>query len=108
MTTVDLFEEIPGARVLRSGLSRVVSLVGYRAMSLVYKPDEDPYNKPCFPTVWIDGLLFASAKNEQPAYIDDLVDPSDIAGMEVYQSAARIPVQFNIGGTCGVIVIWTR
>ncbi len=43
--------------------------------------------------------------------IDEIVQPFDIAGIEVYRSGSQVPVKF--GGTsietqCGVIVIWTR
>ena len=38
-----------------------------------------------------------------------IVDPDKVAGVEVYQGGATMPVQY--GGTmggCGAIVIWTR
>lgn len=105
VSVVDLFEGIPGARVIvRDGIRRAVSLVGSRAMSLI----SDPYSQPCFPSVWIDEIPHVSSQNAEPIYLDDLVRPSEIAGMEIYQSTARIPVRYNLGGACGVIVIWTR
>jgi len=47
---------------------------------------------------------------EEPS-IDQIVQPNDIAGIEVYRSGSQVPVKF--GGTsietlCGVIAIWTR
>jgi hypothetical protein len=105
VSVVDLFQGIPGARVIvRDGIRRAVSLVGSRAMSLI----SDPYSQPCYPSVWIDQTPHVSPQNTEPIYLDDLVRPSEIAGMEIYQSTARIPVRYNLGGACGVIVIWTR
>jgi len=107
-TTVDLFEGIPGIRIVREGTRHRVALTGNRATSLLY----DPSKEPCYPAVWIDGMLM-----RQPAYSDshsdlptiaELVGPHDMAGMEIYQSTARVPVQFNVQGACGVIVVWRR
>lgn len=59
----------------------------------------------CPPQYYVDGVM-AMGLN-----IDDL-DPSDIAGIEVYSGVSRIPPQFNnsrIGTSiCGVVVVWTR
>jgi hypothetical protein len=66
----------------------------------------------CFPAVWIDGQLVAEGSagpgGGGPAWIDQLIQPEQIAGIEVYNSTASIPVQYNLFSACGVIVIWTR
>ena len=107
-TAVDLFEGIPGVRVVREGIRHRVALTGNRAMSLLH----DPSKEPCYPAVWIDGMLmrqsaFSDSHGDLPT-LDELVSPHDIAGLEIYQSTARIPVQFNVQGACGVIVVWRR
>lgn len=107
VTTVDLFEGIPGVRIVREGTRHRVALTGNRATSLLY----DPSKEPCYPAVWIDGILmrrpeFSDSHSDLPT-IEELVRPHDMAGMEVYQSTARVPVQFNVQGACGVIVVWT-
>ncbi len=87
----------------------------------------------CRPRVFVDGLMWARGDSrpartgeedaveaaiderlqrvDQSLSLDDIGPPSTIAAIEVYRSAAQVPVQF--GGTsvetlCGVIVIWTR
>jgi hypothetical protein len=107
-TTVDLFEGIAGVRVVREGARHRVALTGNRAMSLLH----DPSKEPCYPAVWIDGILMrqpasSNSHGDLPT-IDELVGPHDIAGLEVYQSTGRIPVQFNVQGACGVVVVWRR
>lgn len=75
----------------------------------------------CLPAVFIDGTLarragpFDRNPNPQrtgrppPDYLDDLVSPSNIAGMEVYRSPAELPTQYTgTGSECGVILIWTH
>jgi hypothetical protein len=106
--TVDLFEGIPGVRVVREGIRHRVALTGNRAMSFQH----DPSKEPCYPAVWIDGILMrrtahSDSHGDLPT-LDELVSPHDIAGLEIYQSTARIPVQFNVQGACGVIVVWRR
>jgi len=89
----------------------------------------------CRPRVFVDGLIYnrgdsrilgvddwgnattatsADAVGTTTTYeldIDDIAHPSSIAGIEVYRSAAQVPVRFGGGSIqtqCGVIVIWTK
>ena len=58
----------------------------------------------CVPTLFLDGV-------QSPIFngtIDDLVDPSDVEGIEVYAHSSSVPIQFSYGNGCGVIVVWTR
>jgi hypothetical protein len=42
-------------------------------------------------------------------YLDEIVQASTVAGVEIYTHGASVPPQFqSMNGTCGVIVIWTR
>jgi hypothetical protein len=46
-----------------------------------------------------------------PSGMRDLPSPNDLAGIEVYQSAASVPLRYKTtsgGGFCGVILLWTR
>jgi hypothetical protein len=58
----------------------------------------------CRPTIWENGMKAFGAE------LDDIANPIDIAGMEVYMSWAGLPPQYqdreNPG--CGAILIWTR
>lgn len=87
---------------------------------------------PCHPRVFVDGLVVIrgdarprgeTLPGEQATEVqgdravrseislNDVVMPDDVQAIEVYRSAAQVPVRF--GGAsmftqCGVIVIWTR
>jgi hypothetical protein len=100
ITTVDLFESRPGIRVIGQGIRRAVLLTGSRTVSVSPKP--------CWPAVWLNGQMLLPGGEDDPSFLDDLVGPDEIDGLEIYTSPARIPVQYNIAGACGVIVIWTR
>ncbi len=60
----------------------------------------------CTPSIFIDGMRAADGADE----IDNLVRPSDVGGVEVYNSSAGVPPQYSgmAGGDCGVILVWTK
>jgi hypothetical protein len=64
---------------------------------------------PCWPRVYLDGLLMHEGGYGVPAFIDGLSDPFELAGMEVYRSPAEIPARFGgLHSRCGVIVMWNK
>lgn len=64
----------------------------------------------CFMDIYIDGaLVFTNSQSGEGLFDVNTIDPGAIEGIEVYASAAQVPVQYNrTAGGCGVILIWTR
>lgn len=61
----------------------------------------------CIPTVYLEGVRIGSGRD--PAGIDDIVNPSSVAGVEVYRNTAGIPPQYwGTDSSCGVVLIWLR
>jgi hypothetical protein len=57
----------------------------------------------CPPLVWLDGVRVTGSQ------VDEIVQPSEVAAMEIYSSFAGIPAQFfDRSATCGTILVWTR
>ena len=57
----------------------------------------------CPPLVWLDGVRVPGAQ------LDEVVQPAEVAAMEIYDSFAGIPAQyFDRSATCGTILVWTR
>jgi hypothetical protein len=55
------------------------------------------------PVVWVDGVRAKGAE------LDEVTQGEDIAGIEVYNSMAGIPVQyFDRTAVCGTILVWTK
>ena len=56
----------------------------------------------CSPLLFVNDMLI-----DAPDF-DFMLPTRQIAGMEVYTSAAQVPVEYNKrGATCGVIVVWS-
>lgn len=93
----DLLRMIPRVEVLASGVGFFGHVVAFR------KPFA--FEGYCRPDLYVDGYLFPAGDME----IDDVVNPADIQGIEVYTKPESAPVQFtnNMSG-CGSIVVWTR
>jgi hypothetical protein len=100
--TTDLFQGMAGVKVLSSGwvgTQHAVLLTGSRQYT----------NQPvCYPSVWMDGQMVHQGEGIEPAYLDNLIRPEEIAGVEVYNSPASVPLQYHLYSACGVIVMWTR
>jgi hypothetical protein len=56
----------------------------------------------CQPVVYVDGIRMMDGSQE----LDNFVQPSDIAGVEVYSGVGGAPPQYT-GNSCGTILIWT-
>ena len=59
----------------------------------------------CTPYVYLDGVRMIVNTGQD---INAVVSTSQIEAIEVYQSPVEIPAEYNVGRTCGVILIWTK
>lgn len=103
--TTDLFRGLAGIKIVDSGWvgsQHAVLLTGSREISFSSE------KKPCYPAVWMDGQMVHQGSQDYPAYLDNLIGAEQLAGIEIYNSPASMPVQYNFNGGCGVIVLWTR
>jgi hypothetical protein len=65
----------------------------------------------CAATVYIDGtrIMEKFDTGEPCVAIDELLIPSNIAGIEVYSSGNAAPPAYQgLNGSCAVVVIWTK
>ena len=102
----DLFSRLPGVEMFsdpQNPLERYIVLRGGRQSSF----SSGSYGR-CFPRVLLDGVVVNPGGN-QPAMLDQLIDPEAVVGVEVFQSSTGVPAQYGgTGASCGVIVLWTR
>ncbi|MDQ6831270.1 MAG: Plug and carboxypeptidase regulatory-like domain-containing protein [Gemmatimonadota bacterium] len=67
-----------------------------------------PQQPICFMTIWIDGQRIYHPGRPDPPDLNAF-SPTDLAGVEVYRSAAETPPEFNATDShCGTVVLWTR
>jgi hypothetical protein len=83
----ELFRTVPGARLSVS--RRTGNILELRN---------------CTPRIWLDGVRTDNAE------IDELISPSEIAGLEIYPSFAGVPAEYmdKENRACGVVLIWSR
>ncbi|AHG89578.1 TonB-dependent receptor plug [Gemmatirosa kalamazoonensis] len=92
----DVLKTIPGLRMkpLQNG-------IGYVPVST-----RSPFGNSCVLSVFIDRMRQTMTDGMS---IDDLVNPLDVRGIEVYLGAAEVPSEFrNSQSVCGAIIVWTR
>lgn len=62
--------------------------------------------EPCTPLFFLDGLRMDRITMRD---LNQVVEPENIEGIEVYESVGSLPARFSpVGASCGVILIWTR
>jgi hypothetical protein len=117
--TSDLLGRVPGVRVTNESSGGLLRRrVLYNRLALLG-------GDLCYPAVFVDDELVRIGGSrtesqwpvvqgvEPPAgedvpSIDELVPPHEIAAVEMYENAARLPPRFiGLGTHCGVVVIWT-
>jgi hypothetical protein len=104
------FLEVPGATIVQDQAGQnAVYFKAAMGLATMGSTGGGSQAAPCWPRVYVDGMLMHEGGYGMPAFIDGLSNPFDLAGVEIYRSPAEIPAQF--GGShsrCGVIVMWKK
>ncbi len=97
----DLFWGIPGARLIQDQTGQY---------AVYFRGAERTGGRICWPRVFLDRQLVHPGGFEGgPAVLNGLMDPLDLAGLEVYRTPAEIPSEFSgPNSACGVILLWSR
>ena len=89
-SVTDLLRTVPGLQVLPS----------MRGFGDIVRTTEG-----CTPAVYLDGSRFPLMGES----IDNIVNPMQLEGIEVYTHAVEVPAEFQGPfANCGVIALWTR
>jgi hypothetical protein len=59
----------------------------------------------CHPRVFLNGTL---ANRNDRAYVDGIIQPEDLEGVEIYQGYTELPGIYHDVSGCGVILLWTN
>lgn len=63
----------------------------------------------CYLDVYVNGTMVYDSTRRMALFNLNSYRPSEVEGVEVYTGAGQIPVEYNkTGGTCGVMLVWTR
>lgn len=90
-TMTDLFRAAPGITII-PGQSQGARIVMRGVGAQAY----------CVPAVFLNGNRIMN----EGGNLDQLADPREVRGVEVYTRRASTPIQFQTIGSCGAIVLW--
>ena len=63
----------------------------------------------CKMTVYLDNIRIVGRLNGRDDFVNEMVMPTHVAGMEIYPRSVVAPPQYQpLNGTCGVVLIWTK
>ncbi len=102
----DVLRGVSGIR-LRPGPYGMLILL--RRPSIGFRNDTRFDDEPgcASPLIFLDGQFVGGGASY--INLDDLVDPDEVEGIEIYSGVATIPTVFSrTDSTCGVVAVWTR
>jgi hypothetical protein len=112
----EIMATIPGPRIVR-GTTNAAWVVGGRGPASVTRQpalnrmDVARGAKPglCYSAVMLDGIFVYQGNEGESLFDINGIQPAEIAGVEIYTSAATIPPKYNgTRATCGLVVVWTK
>ena len=110
--TGDVISLVPGVRVTRGGSRAWVATArAVNGRGGLSRADRAAGARPaCYMDVYVDGMIVFDSRHPEGGLFDvNTFQPEHIAAIEVYTSAAQIPVKYNrTAAGCGVLLIWTR
>jgi hypothetical protein len=70
----------------------------------------------CYPPIYLDGHLLRGTpvfiggqRLEEPPILDDWIQSSGIAAIEIYRGSSSVPGEFRAtGSNCGVVAVWSH
>jgi hypothetical protein len=96
------YEEIQKSHVHRT--TELLRSIGGMRLTPVAGGNEVTVRGDCRPTVYVDGVRVDGYRT-----IDDLAQPLELEGLEVYKSAVGAPAQYSgLRAGCAIILVWTR
>jgi hypothetical protein len=99
----DVLDEMPGLRMFRDNRGAVVLVFDRAQATGAFQRAQKGQADFCPPVYYLDGTYLGTAN------VDQVLLTNRVEAVEVYGSAATVPVEFNsTGSACGVIVLWTR
>lgn len=94
MRFTDLFRSSPGLRLVSTGGLDYTIVASHGSTS----------GGVCRPLIYINGVMLVNSEG-----LDMMIDPQEVAGIEIYNGVGETPPQFRGGlkGECGTIAVWT-
>jgi Carboxypeptidase regulatory-like domain/TonB-dependent Receptor Plug Domain len=100
LTTTQILARVPGVIVLGSGPREDVAFTRSSISGALLRSGAGY----CAPLLYMDGVRITRSQD-----MNEVSSPTNLEAVELYQSAAEIPVEYvGASSACGVILLWTR
>ncbi|MFI5311320.1 MAG: carboxypeptidase regulatory-like domain-containing protein [Gemmatimonadales bacterium] len=113
----DIMATIPGPRILQGktnaawiwgGRGKISILRGSSGLDIM-DVAKGAKSGLCYSAVVLDGTYVYQGNEGETLFDINSIEPSSVAGIEVYTSTATMPAKYNgTKNTCGLVLIWTR
>ncbi|HKP77263.1 MAG TPA: carboxypeptidase regulatory-like domain-containing protein [Longimicrobiaceae bacterium] len=101
LTTTQILARVPGVVLIGSGPRESVAFSRSSISGALLRAGSAGY---CAPLLYMDGVRITRSQD-----MNEVSAPDNLEAVELYQSAAEIPVEYmGASSACGVILLWTR
>jgi hypothetical protein len=96
-SVISLLVGLPGVTATRTGVRGELRFSGFAATR---------QTGGCVPWVYVDGARLSREMRVED--VEAVIPAGQMAGIEIYPDATKVPPEYQFRGDCGVVLVWTK